>query len=61
MPPLDPVEDMKIKSKDFEKTVRKVEILEQRLFGHPIGAAADLAELMDLCVKKEKVECLSKL
>ena len=31
VPLLDPVEDMKIKEADFEETVRKIEVLEQRL------------------------------
>ena len=30
VPLLDPVEDMKIREGDFEETVRKIEVLEQR-------------------------------
>ena len=30
IPLLDPVEDMKIKEGEFEETVRKIEVLEQR-------------------------------
>ena len=52
IPNLDPIQDMKIKSKDFEKTVCKIEILEQRLLAHVLHKAEDRAGLMDLCGKK---------
>ncbi len=58
LPPLDPIEDMKIKSKELEKVVRRVEVLEQRLFGHPLANTADLPQLIDLCVRKTKVSAL---
>ncbi len=55
VPLLDPVEDMKIKSKDLEKTVRKVEILEQRLYAHPLHTSEECASVMALCARKEQV------
>ena len=52
LPNLDPILDMKIKSKDFEKAVHKVEVLEQLLFTHILSKADDLAGLMQLCALK---------
>ena len=46
---------MKIKTKDFEKTVKKVEILEQRLFAHPLSKERAVDDLMALCSRKEQV------
>jgi len=52
VPLLDPVEDMKIKEADFEETVRKIEVLEQRLFKHPLHDDPKLEGLYELCEKK---------
>lgn len=56
LPPLDPIEDMKIKSKDFERCVRKVESLEQRLHSHALSRDPMCDALMLLCAQKETME-----
>ncbi|RAK80725.1 ATP-dependent RNA helicase MTR4 [Aspergillus fijiensis CBS 313.89] len=44
---MDPLEDMQIKDDNFKKTLRKVEVLESRLFTNPLHNSPRLAELYD--------------
>jgi ATP-dependent RNA helicase DOB1 len=50
---------MKIKSKDFERCVRKVESLEQRLHSHALSRDPMCDALMLLCAQKETVRLLA--
>ncbi len=56
LPLLDPIEDMNIKDEQLKKIVRKIEVLEHRMYTHPIHKDPDLDTLYNLCAKKANVE-----
>jgi hypothetical protein len=52
IPAMDPVEDMKIKHEDLQKTVERIAILEARVANHTIAQDPQLESLFALCNKK---------
>ncbi|KAJ9093355.1 ATP-dependent RNA helicase mtr4 [Naganishia cerealis] len=56
IPELDPVETMKIDDGDFKNLLRKIEVLESRLFSNPLHDSERLKELYDQYDAKIKKE-----
>ena len=56
MPVLDPIEDMNIKDEQLKKIVNKIEVLEHRLYNHPLHKDPDLERLYNLCAKKANID-----
>lgn len=52
VPTLDPVENMKIDDNDFKTLLKKIEVLESKLFSNPLAQSPRLAELYDEYSKK---------
>ncbi|KNC96224.1 ATP-dependent RNA helicase MTR4 [Spizellomyces punctatus DAOM BR117] len=59
VPLLDPVEDMKITDDGFKKLIKKVELLEKRLFSNPLHSSPELQEVFELY--ETKVNLNSKI
>ncbi|XP_032241598.2 exosome RNA helicase MTR4 [Nematostella vectensis] len=55
LPLLDPIEDMGIKDDGLKKIVRKIEMLEHRMYTHPLHKDPELDKLYSLCEKKAMV------
>lgn len=47
IPLLDPVENMKIEDTDFKNLLRKIEVLESKLYSNPLSSSINLKELYD--------------
>eukprot|EP00795_Rhopilema_esculentum_P004965 gene4965-21311_t len=56
LPVLDPIEDMNIKDEQLKKIVNKIEVLEHRLYNHPLHKDPDLERLYNLCAKKANID-----
>jgi len=56
IPLLDPIEDMKIESADFKKTLRKLEAIEDRLHSNPKFASETIKELYAAYSRKMEIE-----
>jgi len=52
IPLLDPIEDLKINDAAFEQLIKKIQILETRLFEHPLHNSPQLKELYEQYDKK---------
>lgn len=52
MPLIDPVKSMKIDDEDFTKLLRKIEVLESKLFTNPVAQSVRLEELYEKFSKK---------
>ena len=52
---LDPIENMHITDDSFKKLLRKIEVLEGRMFSNPLHESPRLAELYDLYAEKMEI------
>ncbi|CAR26422.1 ZYRO0B09306p [Zygosaccharomyces rouxii] len=52
IPLIDPMKNMKIEDDDFKKLLRKIEVLESKLFSNPIAQSVRLKELYEKYSKK---------
>ncbi|GAV52401.1 hypothetical protein ZYGR_0AG03920 [Zygosaccharomyces rouxii] len=52
IPLIDPIKNMKIEDDDFKKLLRKIEVLESKLFSNPIAQSVRLKELYEKYSKK---------
>jgi ATP-dependent RNA helicase DOB1 len=52
IPLLDPIEDLKINDSSFEKLIKKIRVLETRLFEHPLHESPKLKSLFEQYDKK---------
>lgn len=56
VPLIDPIRNMKIEDDDFKKLLRKIEVLEAKLFSNPIAQSIRLKELYEKYSKKNALE-----
>ncbi|GCF01438.1 ATP-dependent RNA helicase mtr4 [Zygosaccharomyces mellis] len=56
VPLIDPIRNMKIEDDDFRKLLRKIEVLEAKLFSNPIAQSIRLKELYEKYSKKNALE-----
>lgn len=54
-PLLNPITDMRINESSFKKIVKKIEMLEGKLFAHPLHKSPQLNELYDKFMKREEI------
>uniref|UniRef100_A0A6V7KYP6 Helicase ATP-binding domain-containing protein n=1 Tax=Bracon brevicornis TaxID=1563983 RepID=A0A6V7KYP6_9HYME len=54
-PLLNPIKDMKIDDAAFKDIVKKIEVLEERLYAHPLHKDENLEEIYDQFLKKEAI------
>lgn len=52
IPLIDPIKNMKIEDDDFKKLLRKIEVLESKLFSNPVAQSVRLKELYEKYSKK---------
>lgn len=56
IPLIDPVKNMKIDDDDFKKLLRKIKVLEDKLFSNPLHNSVKLSELYNNYSKKHAIE-----
>ncbi|XP_031551910.1 exosome RNA helicase MTR4-like [Actinia tenebrosa] len=61
LPLLDPIEDMNIKEDGLKKIIKKIEMLEHRMYTHPLHKDPSLDSLYSLCEEKAKIIADTKL
>ncbi|CCK70525.1 ATP-dependent RNA helicase MTR4 KNAG_0E02660 [Huiozyma naganishii CBS 8797] len=56
IPLLDPIKNMKIEDEDFQKLLRKIKVLEAKLYSNPLSGSAKLSELYNQFSRKHAIE-----
>ncbi|XP_058789617.1 exosome RNA helicase MTR4 [Phymastichus coffea] len=54
-PLLNPIEDMKIVDSEFKDIIKRIEVLEERLFEHPMHKDPNLSQLYETFLEKESI------
>ncbi|QLG72130.1 hypothetical protein HG535_0C04840 [Zygotorulaspora mrakii] len=60
IPLIDPVKNMKIEDEDFAKLLRKIEVLESRLYSNPLSQSVRLGELYEKYSRKHSIQAEMK-
>lgn len=56
IPLIDPIKNMKIEDEEFQKLLRKIKVLENKLFSNPLHGSMKLGELYNNYSKKHAIE-----